>query len=210
MPTSLSFFRWLAPLALLWLAGCASAPSERATSTQVEIQQRGRVCEVHVREAIDQAAVQRLSQALNQAPASGCDQRWLVIHASDGQIGAAVTMGSMVRNRQMGTRVAPGTDCLSACVLVFAAGQARVLDAQSPIPRLGISRIPPDADFGTPRCEAEISRAQALTLARYLRAMLPSTAADAVFQVMAQTDCRAPRYWRPSELTEMGLVTAVR
>ncbi|MDP3224148.1 MAG: hypothetical protein Q8M96_13545, partial [Rubrivivax sp.] len=144
--------------------------------------QRGGPVQAQVREItltgdIDQNAVNRLSQSLSRLEQQSCSERWMVLNAPSGQIGAAVTMGAMLRNRNFNTRVAPGSECLTSCVLVFAAGRERVLGSNPPLARLGISRVPPDADFGSSRCEAEISRAQALTLTRYLRAMLPSQTA---------------------------------
>ena len=76
--------------------------------------------------------------------------------------------------------------------------------------RAVLERVPADTDFGSSRCEAEISRAQALTLTRYLRAMLPPATAEAVFHVMAQADCKANLFWRPADVVNNGLVTAVR
>lgn len=198
---------------LCWLAACTSPkpPGGGPGDTRIELQRSAGNCELTLTGEIDQNAVNRLSQSLNRLEKENCGQRWMVLNAPSGQIGAAVTMGAMLRNRNFNTRVAPGSDCLTSCVLVFAAGRERVLGSAAPLARLGISRVPPDADFGTSRCEAEISRAQALTLTRYLRAMLPSATAEAVFQVMAQqADCRAPMYWRPADVINIGLVTGMR
>jgi hypothetical protein len=202
-------------LAGLLLAACGSAPHRSApggsgTDPNVRLQRQADRCEVTLSGDIDQTAVQQLTRALDQLAPQRCEQRWLVLQAAQGQIGAAVTVGSMLRNRNFNTLLAPGTDCLTACVLVFAAGRERVLGTDAPMARLGISRIPPDADDATPRCEAEIGRAQAQTLGRYLRAMLPGATADAVFHAMVQADCRAPLYWRPADVVNNGLVTTLR
>lgn len=207
-------FRQLALCAAVWLVGCSapqksSAPSDAGVA-RIELERRAGQCELTLTGDIDQNAVQRLSQSLNRLEQQSCTERWLVLNAPHGQIGAAVTMGAMLRNRNFNTRVAPGSECLTSCVLVFAAGRERVLASTPSLARIGISRVPPDADFSTQRCEAEISRAQALTLTRYLRAMLPPTTAEAVFHVMAQADCKANLFWRPAEVTGMGLATAVR
>lgn len=200
--------------AVALLAACSSPPQPqdagREGVARIELDRRAGVCELSLSGEIDQNAVNRLSQSLARLEQQSCRERWMVLNAPSGQIGAAVTMGSMLRNRNFNTRVAPGSECLTACVLVFAAGRERVLGSNPPLARLGISRVPPDADFGTSRCEAEISRAQALTLTRYLRAMLPANTAEAVFHVMAQADCRAHLYWRPADVVGNGLVTAVR
>lgn len=209
--------RALRPLTLCaaaLLAACASPPKPAAPTNdgvaRIELERRAGNCEISLTGDIDQNAVNRLSQSLSRLEQQTCSERWMVLNAPSGQIGAAVTMGSMLRNRNFNTRIAPGSECLTSCVLVFAAGRERVLGSNPPLARLGISRVPPDADFGTDRCEAEISRGQALTLTRYLRAMLPSPTAEAVFQVMAQADCRTNLYWRPADVINNGLVTAIR
>lgn len=206
--------RHLALCAAVWLVGCSapqkpSVPADAGVA-RIELERRAGQCELTLTGDIDQNAVQRLSQSLNRLEQQRCTERWLVLNAPHGQIGAAVTMGAMLRNRNFNTRVAPGSECLTSCVLVFAAGRERVLASTPSLARIGISRVPPDADFDVQRCEAEISRAQALTLTRYLRAMLPPNTAEAVFHVMAQADCKANLFWRPAEVTGMGLATAVR
>lgn len=204
----------LSACALAGLTACGSAPQRAGTASDAEaavrLQRQANRCELTLDGEIDQVAVHELTRALGQLEQQRCGQRWLVLRAPQGQIGAAVTVGAMLRNRDFSTRLAPGTDCLTACVLVFAAGRERVLGTDAPMARLGISRIPPDADDPSPRCEAQIGRAQAQTLGRYLRAMLPAATADAVFHAMAQADCRAPLYWRPADVVNNGLVTALR
>lgn len=198
----------------LLLLACASTPRpERAAPdgvARIELERHAGVCTLNLSGEIDQNAVNRLSQQLARLEQQSCRERWMVLDAPNGQVGAAVTMGSMLRNRNFNTRVAPGSECLTSCVLVFAAGRERVLGSNAPLARLGISRVPADADFGAGRCEADISRAQALTLTRYLRAMLPPQTAEAVFHAMAQTDCRTHRFWRPAEVVGIGLVTELR
>lgn len=200
-------------LPLVLLACASPPPPDRAGQdgvARIDMERRAGVCTLSLSGEIDQNAVNRLSQSLSRLEQQSCQERWMVLDAPAGQIGAAVTMGSMLRNRNFNTRVAPGSECLTSCVLVFAAGRERVLNSNAPLARLGISRVPADADFGSSRCEAEISRGQALTLTRYLRAMLPPQAAEAVFQVMVQADCRAHLYWRPADVVGLGLVTALR
>lgn len=206
--------RHLMLFVVVLLTACASPTRPPAADkdgvARIDLDSRAGRCEVNLTGDIDQNAVNRLSQSLAQLDQQGCRERWMVLNAPNGQIGAAVTMGAMLRNRNFNTRLAAGSECLTPCVLVFAAGRERVMSSSAPLARLGISRVPPDADFGTSRCEAEISRAQALTLTRYLRAMLPAPTAEAVFHVMAQADCRANLYWRPADVVGNGLVTALR
>lgn len=206
--------RLLTLCAALLLAACTTPPKPTAPAAdgvaRIELERRAGACELTLTGEIDQNAVNRLAQSLSRLEQQSCSERWMVLNAPSGQIGAAVTMGAMLRNRNFNTRVAAGSECLTSCVLVFAAGRERVLGSNPPLARLGISRVPPDADFGASRCEAEISRGQALTLTRYLRAMLPPSTAEAVFHVMAQADCSTNLYWRPADVINNGLVTAIR
>ena len=109
---------------LCWLAACTSPtpPGGGPGDTRIELQRSAGNCELTLTGEIDQNAVNRLSQSLNRLEKENCGQRWMVLNAPSGQIGAAVTMGAMLRNRNFNTRVAPGSDCLTSCVLVFAAG----------------------------------------------------------------------------------------
>ena len=61
------------------------------------------------------------------------------------------------------------------------------------------------ADFGSSRCEAEISRAQAQTLARYLRAMLPPDTVLDVLRRLETADCRSTVYLNGPQALAMGL-----
>ena len=72
------------------------------------------------------------------------------------------------------------------------------------------SRIPPDHDFGHQTCKSEPSRAQQLTLTRYLRAMLPEPTATAVYQKLLAADCRTADAYGTAEALAMGLATATR
>lgn len=74
--------------------------------------------------------------------------------------------------------------------------------------RIGFSQIPPDADYGRRQCETELSRGQALTLTRYLRAMVPSSTATTLFQRVVLADCRSTTYWSIAEAQANGLLGA--
>ncbi len=204
------------------LAGCAaplppaSPPTPSASQTQVFPYESGRLlldtrapaCRLTVQGALDHAAVRRIGPALQAASASACTQRTAVLQARGGVVGDAITLGAMLRNRGYHTELPPGQTCDSPCILVYAAGVART----APTTGAGFlfTQIPPDLDFGRQTCATELSRNQQVTLARYLRAMLPETTANAVYQQWLQADCRRSGQATPAEALAMGLVTALR
>jgi hypothetical protein len=194
------------------LAGCASTTHDRAERLPYEggtlsLGQQGERCEVALKGAINPDTVRKLSVLLADLDKRGCSRREAALDAGEGSVNAAITLGSMLRNRNFDTVVAEGSACRTACALVFAAGRERILPGNSAAPRIGFAQIPPDQDFGRNTCETELNRAQTLTLGRYLRAMLPAPAADATFQQLASADCRNVRYVSASEALAMGLAT---
>lgn len=213
---------WGVGLAVLAaLAGCGTpaprpgAASAPATSDRdfgydggsVTATQTGAACELRWQGALHAGAVPRLRQALDAVDRQRCERRTLVLGAVDGAVGEAITIGAMVRNRGWDTAIAPGGLCRTPCWLVFAAGAQRHM-ADGPTPaRVVFSQIPPDADFGRQTCATELSRAQQLTLTRYLRAMLPPPTATAVYQKLLAADCRSAEAYGPQQARLIGLAT---
>ena len=58
----------------------------------------------------------------------------------------------------------------------------------------------------SPRILMALFDAQALTLTRYLRAMLPPAPASALFQRLAVADCRSTVYWGAAEAQANGVL----
>lgn len=214
---------WGASLAVLAaLAGCgtpASRPGTEAAPTaadrdfgysggSVTATQVGAACEVRWQGALHAGAVPRLRQALDAVDRQRCESRTLVLGALDGAVGDAITVGAMVRNRGWDTALPPGGLCRTPCWLVFAAGAQRHMADGPTAARVVFSQIPPDADFGHQTCATELSRAQQLTLTRYLRAMLPPPTATAVYQKLLAADCLSAEAYGPQQARLIGLATA--
>ncbi|WP_180683686.1 hypothetical protein [Tepidicella baoligensis] len=205
------------------LGACASPPPARqeaptTPSTQVfrytggllTVKTQGTTCLLELKGEIQAATVRQMTAPLQAIEQAGCTHKTLALDATQGVLGDAITLGSMIRNRGYNTQVAPGATCNTPCMMVFAAGTERWLPAE-PVPaRIAFSQIPPDADFGRHVCETELSRGQQLTLLRYLRAMLPPPTALAVYQKLEAANCRSPDVYGPQEALAMGLATAVR
>ena len=210
---------WLAAA----LAGCAAplppaSPPAPTTSKQqvfpyesgrLLLETRGSTCRLTLQGALDHAAVRRIGPALQAASAAGCSQRTAVLQSTGGVIGDAITLGAMLRNRGYHTELPPGQTCDSPCILVYAAGLVRTAPAVAGT-GFRFTQIPPDLDFGRQTCATELSRGQQLTLARYLRAMLPEHTANAVYQQWLQADCRQSGQATPAQALAMGLVTTLR
>jgi hypothetical protein len=205
------------------VAGCGSAPTgpsagmpKPATTThnydggQLTLNSTTNTCTVRLQGEINHSAVRRLGPLLQQVEQAGCRSKRLVLHATQGVLGDAVTLGAMLRNRHYDTEVGPGTRCETPCLLVFAAGHARVLAPSSPPSRLVFTQIPPDQDFGRGVCSTELSRGQQLTLTRYLRAMLPADTATAVYHKLQAADCQRSDAYGPAEALALGLATTTR
>ncbi|TSE28961.1 hypothetical protein Tther_01762 [Tepidimonas thermarum] len=214
-------------LAAAVLAGCAAPPVQPtapAAAQPAPPQPGGRYdggtlawtvsadqrCQLHWQGTIHAGAVAPLRQALDAAQALTCAQRLLVLDGVDGTLGDAVTIGAMVRNRRWDTALAPGSVCRTPCWLVFAAGERRHAPERPAPAQVVFSPVPPDADFGHQTCTRELTRAQQLTLTRYLRAMLPLPTATTLLQKLQAADCRPPDAYGPVPLRLIGLATDPR
>ena len=181
-----------------------------ATDEHFLLRQQAQSCVLELRGAIDASTVRRIEAPLRSVERLDCARKVLLLRAEDGIVGDAITLGAMIRNRGYTTQVAPGGACRTPCALVFAAGIERWLPAEPQPARLVWTLIPPDADFGHRQCEAELSRAQQVTLMRYLRAMLPPQAALTAYQNLQAADCRSAVTTDPAQALASGLATTIR
>lgn len=180
-----------------------------ATGAWLARQQAGQ-CTLDLRGPVDAAAVRQASEAFQWVEQTRCEQKTLLINGRQGQINEAVTLGSMVRNRQFHTALASGSECGTACMLVFAAGTQRWMVQQPTPAQIVLTQIPPDQDFGQRVCRTELSRGQQLTLLRYLRAMLPEPSALTVYRKLETADCRTVDPYGPMQAQAIGLATGLR
>lgn len=219
-------FLALAAGALLMLAGCSSTPPTPAGAPAakpaaakpapahepvvIEVDRRGGNCHVRLDGYLDEYAARSLRQVMTELEKTSCRSKRVLLELDGGLVGSALTVGAIVKNRGYDTQVRPGTTCLTPCLLVFAAGRERILLPSVPPTRIGFSQIPPDEDFGRRVCESELTSTQALTLTRYLRAMLPLATASAVMRKLVGATCDRTEYLGPAEALEMGLATTTR
>ena len=217
--------RWAALVVALWLSACSSPPSTPVGSAaqpsktprqlvfeggSIDISTAGGNCRVTLHGDIQNAAVRQMGLAFDTVEQSACRSKTLVLDNGSGWLGDAITLGAMSRNRSYDTEVKAGGTCYTPCLLVFAAGQNRVLP-EAPMPaRVGFSQIPPDQDFGQRQCKTELTQGQHLTLTRYLKAMLPSSTATAVYQKLLAATCDHTDAYGPAEALAMGLATSTR
>lgn len=203
----------------LLFAGCAAPIAEPGSVHKAEriayrggelvLNQADGECRVVASGEINSAMVSSLSLVMGDVEKRSCSKKWLELNITDGRLGQAITVGSMLRNRGYNTRLSPGSVCHTPCLLVFAAGVQRVIASNHPGVRLSFSQIPPDEDFGGNLCETELSNNQKLTLARYLRAVLVVPVADLMFRSISTANCRGGHELPVRDAVTMGLVTGV-
>lgn len=207
------------PAVLLALAGCAGAPPAPPTASPkppaherlpLDVDRRDGNCHIRLNGPLDDEAVRSLRYVMTELEQAGCRSKRVLLELEGGLVGSAITAGALIKNRGYDTQVQPGTTCLTPCLLVFAAGRQRILLPSVPPTRIGFSQIPPDADFGRQVCETELAASQALTLTRYLRAMLPAPTATAVYQKLTAATCQRTEYLGRAEALALGLATTTR
>ncbi|MBW7861377.1 MAG: hypothetical protein KJZ96_04115 [Rhodocyclaceae bacterium] len=165
------------------------------------------LCEITLRGEINPAMVRQLSHVLTGIEKSDCHRKRLTLHSSHGVVNSAITVGAMLRNRDFDTRIADGSVCQTPCALVFLSGRERLFATGSLPARIALHPIPPDRDFSANACRSELTRNQALTLSRYLRAMLPDRVATATFNKIGSADCRRIEMIGVQEAMALGIAT---
>jgi len=169
---------------------------------------RSAACSITLQGEIHEGTVRRLHTGLQQLQGARCSSRRLLLEATAGKLGSAITIGSMLRNRQFDTQVQPGRTCDTPCLLVFAAGTQRVLPLLPQPALLAFTPLPPDLDFGPRTCHSQPNAAQKLTLARYLNAMLPEPGSSNVLRQIMAADCNGPTRIGAQQTLAMGLATS--
>ena len=219
------------PIALL-LLGCAAGPPARSPAQPqpiaaqpnssvvdaqlpLDVDRRNGNCHIRLTGTLTDDTAHDLRYVMSVLEKTICRSKRVLIDLQGGlqsgqssnTIGSAITIGSIIKNRGYDTQLPPGTTCLTPCMLVFSAGHRRLMLNALPPTRIGFSQLPPDADFGRGVCETELLAPQAQTLIRYLRAMLPITTANTVFQKLSAANCRSTDYLGPAEAEALGLAT---
>ncbi len=220
--------------ALAWvLVGCATPPPEAPTpppeaptptappaapapglSTlpfeggSLLLDTRSPACTVTLQGAMHEGTVRRLHTGLQQLQGARCSSRRLLLDTTAGELGSAITIGSMLRNHQFDTQVQAGRVCDTPCLLVFAAGTQRVLPLLPQPALLAFTPLPPDLDFGPRTCHSQPNAAQKLTLARYLNAMLPEPSSSTVLRQILAADCNGLARMGAQQALAIGLATS--
>lgn len=217
--------RWIGLALTLCLAACGTSPSTapitattasqpssplRYVGGSIEVSSRNDDCRITLHGDIVANAVRQLNPVFDQLEQMRCQSKRLVLDAGSGWPGDAITLGAMLRNRGYDTQVMPGSICHTPCLLVFAAGQTRMLPEGPPAARIGFSQLPPDQDFGQQQCHSDLSGGQFTTLKRYLNAMLPAPTATAVLQKLMSATCERTDVYSPAQALALGLATATR
>lgn len=107
----------------------------------------------------------RLTNAIVFASNRGWDIKRIWMHSPGGELEAARQLGELVKLLEIQTGVAPDSYCVSACVLIFAAGNKRVVYSTS---RMGVHSAGDQEanDAKAPLVETEGARATSVLFAR--------------------------------------------
>ncbi len=221
-------FVWWLLAAVLLLGACSAPPSiyprgEPAPARsqlglmqvlaydggRLVVRAQGGQCSIALEGAINRAAGVQLNQAFEALLRSNCQQRWLVLDPSDAgsTIGAAINIGSAVRNRQYHTQIRPSARCNTPCAFVFAAGLERIQPDTVPATFVVLTQVPPDSDFRRNACATEISPQQSQQMSRYLQAMLGVDPANEFMRQLLSATCERSVGLRPDFARPMGLTT---
>lgn len=199
----------------LFVTAASAAPQSAPVSETMHynggrlvISQNGSDCAITLHGNINPSAVRQLSVAFSELDKPECVHKSFSLNANQGAVNAAITVGAMLRNRGYNTRLEDGSLCLTPCALVFMSGHERHLSDGTFPARIGFQQLPPDHDFGRRQCQSEPTRNQSLTLSRYLRAMLPSASATAIFNKIGAADCNKIQFVGTREALTLGLATA--
>lgn len=115
---------------------------------------------------IDLGAADRFAQEIE---ARGEYVKVVALNSPGGSVDDALAMSKLIRDRQLGTKVASRALCASSCPIVFAGGVSRVAEKDAVI---GVHQVF-NGGKGRPTAEQAMSSAQATTarVARHLDAM---------------------------------------
>lgn len=191
-------------------ASIPAATTQRIDGGNIEVSTRNGDCRITLHGDIVSTTVRRLNPVFDQLEQAHCQSKRLVLDTGSGWPGDAITLGAMLRNRSYDTQVMPGSVCYTPCLLVFAAGQTRVLPEGPSMAHIGFSQLPPDQDFGQQQCSSDLTSGQFTTLKRYLNAMLPAPTATAVLQKLMNATCERTDVYSPAQALALGLATATR
>lgn len=133
----------------------------------------------------------------------GIKQPLVKLDSEGGSVTAAMAVGRIIRDQGYATEVPRGSECLSACVLIFAAGSERFLSTA----RVGVHRPRADLALMAPWTERERKASyDEITdaMREYLRAMGMS---DELFQAMLRVPSHRMRMLTRGEIHAFGLLT---
>lgn len=182
---------FLALLALLWAAqGYGGVEVNRKRSTD-------QLMWTTLSGIITKATVKEVDSALREA---GGRLIWVELNSKGGDWEAAMAIGRLLRRVPSVAQVDSGDECSSACVLILAGGQVRLVSTKG---RVGIHR-PYSTSTSPVSLEQSQSRFRALSAAtrEYLREMnLP----EALFEAMVRVPPEKLRVLTEVEIQQFGL-----
>ncbi len=165
-------------------------------------------CELVTRGEVTQDAVRKLRLILEVLESQACDRRLARLQIDDGSLNAAISMGSMLRNRRFDTLMDPDQACHTACLLVFASGLERAVPAS--VRNVGFRALANTASSGQRICSDKPTRTQLFTVGRYFMAMLDPAHVQPVLEQLMSVGCADRTTLSAERLKSLGLATVIR
>lgn len=150
--------------------------------------------------------LQRLDRIIRDL--HSCNNLKITLASRGGNIYPAMAIGRFIRDKEYTTEVFPGSECTSACALIYIAGVKRISQKDDNITRIGLHK-PTKLTAGKREClEYENDVAMKEQYLDYLRSMLKIDAANYYFASTNKSSCESVLYLYGEELLRSGIASA--
>ena len=165
-------------------------------------------CEITLSGAIDNKAVASFQQLIQANKSiSKCKEVVVVLSSNGGAVFPAFNLGNMTRAKGYSTKVANNASCVSACAIIFIAGNKRYMSPNSPNTKIGFHQMVRDDLSGSACVEISENTELISTHKAYIKKLLPEKAAIFYTESISNISCRSVKYYNAEELQPCGIVT---
>lgn len=165
-------------------------------------------CEITMSGAIDNKAVSSFQQLIQtNKNISKCKDVTVVLSSTGGAVFPAFNLGNMIRAKGYFTKVANNASCISACAVIFIAGNKRYMQPNSPNTKIGFHQMVRTDQSGSTCVDISENTALITSYKDYVKKMLPEKAAIFYTENISNVSCRSVKYYTAEELQQYGIVT---
>jgi hypothetical protein len=169
--------------------------------------QNDSICRIVILGSITADAVRAFGLAANDANGRNCQEKWVMLQSSGGDVLSAMKIGEIVRKNNFNTEVISEGNCHSACGLIFISGIRReVPKALLGSAKMGFHQIFTVDSSGKRICQTQNSDA-AIEIKEFSQKMLKMEASNQFYSNVMETDCSLIKLFTPDELVLSGIAT---